>query len=528
MKSESTQTCYTASVHQYVKENVIKNFGDFEAIFSDFGSFLKMTVTQKIEVGINSNLLHSISTSICIRKCNKNFSWFRSHFLEKSLYYSTVIFSDFGSFLKMTVTQKIEVGINSNLLHSISTSICIRKCNKIFWWFGSHFLEKSLYYSTVIFSDFGSFLKMTVTQKIEVGINSNLLHSISTSICIRKCNTKFWWFRSHFLQKSLYYSMIFSDFGSFLKMTVTQKIEVRINSNLLHSISTSICIRKCNKIFWWFGSHFLEKSLYYSTVIFSDFGSFLKMTVTQKIEVGINSNLQHNISTSICIRKCNKIFWWFRSHFLEKSLYYSTGIFSDFVSFLKMTVTQKIEVGINSNLLHSISTSICIRKCNKNFWWFWSHFLEKSLYYSTVIFSDFGSFLKMTVTQKMEVGINSNLLHSISTSICIRKCNKIFWWFGSHFLEKSLYYSTVIFSDFGSFLKMTVTQKIEVGINSNLLHSISTSICKRKCNKKFWWFRSHFFRFWLIFKDDRNSKNWSRNQLKLATQHQYINMYKKM
>ena len=42
--------------------------------------------------------------------------------------YSTVIFSDFGSFLKMTVTQKIEVGINSNLLHSISTSICIKEC----------------------------------------------------------------------------------------------------------------------------------------------------------------------------------------------------------------------------------------------------------------------------------------------------------------------------------------------------------------------------------------------------------------
>ena len=46
-------------------------------------------------------------------------------------------------------------------------------------------------YSTVIFSDFGPFLKRAVTQKIEVGISSNLLHSISTSICIRKCNKKF-------------------------------------------------------------------------------------------------------------------------------------------------------------------------------------------------------------------------------------------------------------------------------------------------------------------------------------------------
>ena len=167
-----------------------------------------MIVTWKIEVGIDSNLLHSISTSICIRKCNKNFSWFRSQFLEKSLYYSTVIFSDFGSFYKLAITWKIEVGINSNLLHSISTSICIRKCNKIFSWFRSHFLEKSLYYSTVIFSDFGSFLKMTVTQKIEVGIDSNLLHSISTSICIKKCNKNFSWFRSHFLEKSLYYTTV--------------------------------------------------------------------------------------------------------------------------------------------------------------------------------------------------------------------------------------------------------------------------------------------------------------------------------
>ena len=51
--------------------------------------------------------------------------------------YSLRYFLDFGSFLKVAVTRKIEVGIGSNLLHSISTSICIRKCNKkflvIFW-----------------------------------------------------------------------------------------------------------------------------------------------------------------------------------------------------------------------------------------------------------------------------------------------------------------------------------------------------------------------------------------------------------
>ena len=47
---------------------------------------------------------------------------------------------------------------------------------------------------------------------------------------------------------------------------------------------------------------------------------------------------------------------------------YSLGYSSDFGSFLKVAVTRKIEVGISSNLLQSIFTSIYIRKCNKNFW----------------------------------------------------------------------------------------------------------------------------------------------------------------
>ena len=57
-----------------------------------------MVITQKIEVGIDSNFLHSISTSICIRKCNKNWGSFFSHFLEKSMGYSTGIFSKVWSF----------------------------------------------------------------------------------------------------------------------------------------------------------------------------------------------------------------------------------------------------------------------------------------------------------------------------------------------------------------------------------------------------------------------------------------------
>ena len=73
--------------------------------------------------------------------------------------YSTVIFSDFGPFFKMAITRIIEVRISPNLLQSISTSICIRKCNKKLGSFFGHFLEKTMGYSTVIFSDFGPFFK---------------------------------------------------------------------------------------------------------------------------------------------------------------------------------------------------------------------------------------------------------------------------------------------------------------------------------------------------------------------------------
>ena len=69
---------YIALGHQYVSENVIKIGDDFLAIFWRKawaivqGFFPKFGVVIA-EVGIDSNLLHSISTSICIRKCNKNF-----------------------------------------------------------------------------------------------------------------------------------------------------------------------------------------------------------------------------------------------------------------------------------------------------------------------------------------------------------------------------------------------------------------------------------------------------------------------
>ena len=45
---------------------------DVLMLCSEIGIFLKMAITQKVLVGISSNFLHSMRTSIRIRKCNKN------------------------------------------------------------------------------------------------------------------------------------------------------------------------------------------------------------------------------------------------------------------------------------------------------------------------------------------------------------------------------------------------------------------------------------------------------------------------
>ena len=161
------------------------------------------------------------------------------------------------------------------------------------------------------------------------------------------------------------------------------------------------------------------------------------MAITQKIFIGISSNFLHSIRTSICIRKCNKKFFCiFGAIFWKKAWAIVQGIFQKLADFFKMAITQKIFIGISSNFLYSIRTSICIRKCNKNFLHFWSHFLEKSMGYSTGNFSNIGRFFKMAITQKILAGISSNFLHSISTSICIRKCNKIFFAFSEPFFGK--------------------------------------------------------------------------------------------
>ena len=73
--------------------------------------------------------------------------------------YSLRYFSNFWCFLKMVITRKIEVGISSNLLQSISTSICIKNVIKIFGDFGAIFWKKPWTIALGIFQIFGVFLK---------------------------------------------------------------------------------------------------------------------------------------------------------------------------------------------------------------------------------------------------------------------------------------------------------------------------------------------------------------------------------
>ena len=76
----------------------------------------------------------------------------------------------------------------------------------------------------------------------------------------------------------------------------------------------------------------------------------------------------------------------------------------------------------------------------------WSHFSEKTMGYSTGYFSEVGSFFKMVITQKFELGISPNF----------RKFNK----FGvilEPFFRKTMGYSTGYFSEIGLFFKVVIT-----------------------------------------------------------------------
>ena len=66
-----------------------------------------------------------------------------------------------------------------------------------------------------------------------------------------------------------------------------------------------------------------------------------------------------------------------------ETMYYSTGTLARFWSNFKNSQKNPILIRISSNILHNISTCICIRKCNKNEEFFPSHFWQNTLYYST-------------------------------------------------------------------------------------------------------------------------------------------------
>ena len=68
---------------------------NIEVLIND--GIVKVSVTQKFQVGIGSNFLHSISTSICIIKIRDDFEAF---FRRKHGLYSTGYFSENGIFLK--------------------------------------------------------------------------------------------------------------------------------------------------------------------------------------------------------------------------------------------------------------------------------------------------------------------------------------------------------------------------------------------------------------------------------------------
>ena len=86
-----------------------------------------MAISKKVLVGISLNFLHSIRTSKNVIKIGGDFG---AIFWKKAWAIVQGIFSEIGSFFKMAITQKVLVGISSNFLHSIGTSICIRKFNK--------------------------------------------------------------------------------------------------------------------------------------------------------------------------------------------------------------------------------------------------------------------------------------------------------------------------------------------------------------------------------------------------------------
>ena len=69
-----------------------------------------------------------------------------------------------------------------------------------------------------------------------------------------------------------------------------------------------------------------------------------------------------------------------------ETMYYSTGTLARFWSNFKNSLKNPILIGISSNILHNISTCICIRKIIKmanSLLFIFDEIWPKSLYYST-------------------------------------------------------------------------------------------------------------------------------------------------
>ena len=74
-------------------------------------------ITQKIEVGISSNLIHSISTLICIRKCNKNLGVILEPFKKTMDFILKILF----------VYLFVYYQVNINSIIDISGSECLNE-----------------------------------------------------------------------------------------------------------------------------------------------------------------------------------------------------------------------------------------------------------------------------------------------------------------------------------------------------------------------------------------------------------------
>ena len=112
-------------------------------------------VKNLILIRISSNFPSNISTSICIRKRNKNGEFILNHFWQNMANNPVLLYTEFGHIfeqIKKFIKNPILIGISSNYLHNISTCICIRKCNKNGEFFLTIFGKiwpTTLYYSTM-------------------------------------------------------------------------------------------------------------------------------------------------------------------------------------------------------------------------------------------------------------------------------------------------------------------------------------------------------------------------------------------